>query len=287
MGEASARTVRQALESAAPRLERAGVETPRLDAELLLGHVLGWTRTQLYAHPGQTLQPDQESDLERLLRRREAREPLPYLLGEWEWMGMRFLVTRAVLIPRPETETLVEETARRLPPAARILDVGAGSGCISIGLAKLLPGARVTALEPSAEAAAVARENAARLGAGERVEIRPGAFPEAARGLGPFECIVSNPPYIPSAEVDELAPELRLFEPRLALDGGPEGLDVIRPLAEEGPALLVPGGLLALEVAQGQSGGVLDCLRRAGHWRELETVPDLAGVERVVLARKG
>jgi release factor glutamine methyltransferase len=243
------------------RLAAAGVETPRLDAELLLAHVLGVNRAYLHAHPDRILTPDQETAFEALLRRREAREPLPYLLGRWEFLGMPFRVTPAVLIPRPETETLVEGAAARLRDGARILDVGAGSGCVGIGLAKLLPGARVTALEPSAEAAAVAQENAAALGVSDRVEVIEGWFPGAAAGLGLFDAVVSNPPYIPSADVERLAPELRLYEPRLALDGGADGLDVIRALAAESPAVLRPGGLLAIEIALGQSEAVTGLLK--------------------------
>jgi release factor glutamine methyltransferase len=268
------------------RLEAAGVETPRLNAELLLAHVLGRDRLYLYAHPEATLDEGQHARFEELLRRREAREPLPYLLGAWEFMGLPFRVDPSVLIPRPETEVLVEEAARRLPPDARVLDVGAGSGCISVCLAKRLPGARVIALEASPAAAETARRNAAALGVGEQVRVVTGVFPEDAGGLAPLDAVVSNPPYIPTGEVERLPPELRRFEPRLALDGGPDGLHVLRALAEAGPDLLKPGGLLAAEVAQGQAETFAGLLRRSPAWSEPETVPDLAGIARVVLARR-
>jgi release factor glutamine methyltransferase len=279
-------TLREAIRAAADAFVAAGVETPRLDAELLIAHVTGTSRTHLYAHPDDRLEPGQHEAFEALVCRRAAREPLPYLLGSWEWMGMQFRVTPAVLIPRPETETLVEEAARRLPPAARILDVGAGSGCIIAGLALLLPQARITALEPSPEASAVARENLRFLGFADRTEVIEAAFPAGAGRLRELDAVVSNPPYIPSCEVDRLAPELRLHEPRSALDGGLDGLDVLRGLATEAPSLLKPGGLLAVEVGQRQAGDVAELLRNAWRWAEPEVIRDLAGVERIVLARR-
>jgi release factor glutamine methyltransferase len=237
------------------------------------------------AHPADALPPEDAARFEGLIRRRERREPLPYLLGYREWMGMRFQVTPAVLIPRPETETLVEDTASRLPADARILDVGAGSGCISIGLAKLLPRSKVTALELSPEAAAVARENIEAL-APSRVALIEGGFPEAALDLGPFDALVSNPPYIPTKEVEKLAPELRMHEPRLALDGGVDGLRIIRSLIQDGAEIVAPGGLLALELALGQAGKVGELVRGSGLWCDVDVRQDLAGVDRVLLARR-
>lgn len=276
-----------ALSSGAARLRTAGVETPRLDAELLLAHALDRNRTYLFAHPQDLLSPEENMCYEAFLRRREAREPLPYVLGEWEFMGMRLEVSPAVLIPRPETETLVETAAGRLPPEARILDVGAGSGCISLGVARLLPGAGVVALEASVEAVTVARRNVGRVGYGDRVRVVHGSFPQAAEGLGPLDAVVSNPPYIASAEVDRLAPELRFYEPRQALDGGPDGLELIRLLVSESPRLLKPGGLLAMEIALGQAEQVCELLRSNAQWEQPEVVPDLGGVPRVLLARSG
>ncbi|HTE20668.1 MAG TPA: peptide chain release factor N(5)-glutamine methyltransferase [Armatimonadota bacterium] len=279
-------TLRDALTAAVPLLQAAGVETPQLDAQLLLAHVLGRDRTYLYAHLHDALPDELQQAFETLVRRRTAREPLPYLLGRWEWMGMSFRVTPAVLIPRPETEVLVEAVAERLPQDARVLDVGAGSGCISIGLARLLAEARITALERSVDAADVARENAEALGVGAQVSVVRGSFPEDAPA-GPLDAVVSNPPYIPSDDVDRLPPELRCHEPRGALDGGPDGLHLLRALASESPALLRDGGLLAVEVAQGQAERVTELLRAEGQWEEPESVRDLSGIARVVLARKG
>lgn len=277
-------TLRTALNEAIARLEAAGVETPRLDAELLLAHALGKDRTYLFAHGPDPLPRPVEPRFRELVERRAGREPLPYIVGTWEWLGMSFRVTPAVLIPRPETETLVEEVAERLAPGARVLDVGAGSGCIGIGLAALRPDLRVTELELSPEAAAVARENVLRLRVEDRVSVVEGRFPETLPSLGCFEAVVSNPPYIPSAEVDQLPPELRRHEPRLALDGGPEGLDVLRNLASAAPTVLEPGGMLAVEVAAGQAPRFVELLRAHDRWREPEVIRDLAGVERIVLA---
>lgn len=262
------------------------METPSLDAQLLLAHALGQNRLYLHAHPQEPLAAERQIRFQELLSRREAREPLPYLLGEWEFMGMPFRVTPAVLIPRPETEILVEAAAERLPENAEVLDVGAGTGCIAVALAKRLRAGRVIALEASLEAAEVARQNVRMLEAAGSVEVREGFFPVAARDLGPLDAVVSNPPYIPSAEVESLEPELRRWEPRLALDGGPDGLDVIRALAVESPGLLKENGLLAVEVALGQAEEVAALLRAAGAWQEPQVLPDLGGVPRVVLARK-
>jgi release factor glutamine methyltransferase len=199
---------------------------------------------------------------------------------------MDFEVSPAVLIPRPETETLVETVAQRLPDHARILDVGTGTGCIAIGLAKLLPRARVVALEASSGAAEVARQNVERLDYSAQVEVMEGTFPEATVSLGTFNAVVSNPPYIPSKEVDLLAPELRCHEPRLSLDGGADGLTIIRALASVTPSLLSAGGVLALELGHGQAAQVANLLRSNGSWTEIESVPDLAGIQRVVVARR-
>ncbi|MFN3653324.1 MAG: peptide chain release factor N(5)-glutamine methyltransferase [Armatimonadota bacterium] len=278
-------TVREALQAGQERLARAGVESPRLDASLLVAHVLQRDRTFLLGHPEESLAPDQALELEELLRRREAREPLPYLLGSWEFLGLRFRVGPGVLIPRPETEVLVETVAARLSGRVRVLDVGAGSGCIGIGLATLLPEAEVVLLEAAAQASELAWENAAIHDVTDRVAVVTGAFPEAAALLGQFDAVVSNPPYIPSEEVDRLAPELVRYEPRLALDGGADGLDVLRALATVSPSLLHPGGLLALEVMAGQAEQVADLLRAANAWTEPEQIHDLAGIPRVVLAK--
>ena len=276
-----------------PRLEAAGIDTPRLDAELLLAHVLDTNRTSLFAHPERSLTDRETERFEAALRRREAREPLPYITGVREFLGLPFRVTPAVLIPRPETETLIETVAERLRTVfgrahpLQLLDVGTGSGCVAVGLARLLPHATVVAVEPSPDALAVARENAAALGVAEQVEWMEGAFPEAVAELsGAFEAVVSNPPYIPAAEIETLQPEVRDWEPRQALTAGPDGMGLIRALVEHAPRLLrSEGGLLAVEVALGQAEPVLELLRADARYTGVEEAADLAGVPRVCLAR--
>jgi release factor glutamine methyltransferase len=288
-------TVHSSLRSAVRRLEAAGIDTPRLDAELLLAHVLGTNRTSLFAHPERSLADDEAARFEAVLRRREAREPLPYITGVREFLGLPFRVTPAVLIPRPETETLVESVVEHLGAAFgrehsfRLLDVGAGSGCIAVGLARLLPRATVVAVEPSPDALEVARQNAEALGVAERLEWFEGPFSESVADMsGAFDAIASNPPYIPAAEIEGLQPEVRDWEPQQALTAGPDGTALIRALVEHAPRLLRrEGGLLALEVALGQAERVTELLRADGRYHGIETVTDLAGVPRVCLAWVG
>jgi release factor glutamine methyltransferase len=294
----SVSTVHSNLRSGIAALEAAGVGTPRLDAELLLAHVLGTNRTTLFVYPERPLTADEVERYEDALRRRTAREPLPYITGTREFLGLTFRVTPAVLIPRPETEVLVETMADRLAAERgrehpfRLLDVGTGSGCVAIGLAHLLLRARVAAVEPSAEALEVARENAAALGVADRMEWLEAPFPEAVSDrAGEFDAVVSNPPYIPELEVATLQPEVRDWEPRTALTAGPEGLELIRALVEHAPRLLrraAPGGptgLLALEVALGQAERAMGLLSADGRYDAVEAAADLAGIPRVCIGR--
>ncbi len=289
-------TVRSTLQSAIPALEAVGADTPRLDAELLLAHVLGTDRLTLFAYPERPLTDDETARFQEALRRRLQREPLPYITGTREFLGLPFRVTPAVLIPRPETEVLVETVVARLSASAgrahpfRLLDVGTGSGCIAIGLAHHLPHAAVVAIEPSADALAVARENAAFLGVAERIEWLNAPFPEAVVDRAEeFEAVVSNPPYISEGELAALQPEVRDWEPRTALTAGPEGLELIHDLVSHAPRLLRPTvgggtGLLAIEVALGQAETILALLRASKEYAGAEAIPDLAGIPRVCLA---
>jgi release factor glutamine methyltransferase len=276
-------TVREHLCHGIAALEGAGVETPRLDAELLLADALGVRRIDLYAHPERLLDGTEVERWSERLDRRLRREPLSYITGRVEFFGLPFRAGPAALIPRPETEVLVEALLARLPDDAWVLDVGTGTGCIALALAHRLPQARVVALEPSAAALALARENAAALGLSERVRWVRGWFPEDV--VGALDAIAANPPYIPTAEVEALAPELREYEPRRALDGGADGLDVIRSLIGQGPRLLRPGGILAMEMAAGQAEVVRELAAERGDWRDVEILPDLAGIPRVLVAR--
>ncbi|HHY36301.1 MAG TPA: peptide chain release factor N(5)-glutamine methyltransferase, partial [Firmicutes bacterium] len=242
-------------------------DNPRLDAEVLLRYLLGISRTELYRDLDEDLPALVLSRYRELLARRAAGEPLQYLTGEREFMGLDFRVTPAVLIPRPETEIVVEtalELARQeLSPAKdkplTLVDLGTGSGAIAVSLARFLPGARVYGVDISGAALAVAWENARRHGVADRITLCCGDFltPLAAVGLfSRVDLLVSNPPYIPRGDLDNLPREVRVFEPRRALDGGEDGLEFYRRLAAGAPAFLRPGGWLVLEVGQGQAAAV-------------------------------
>jgi release factor glutamine methyltransferase len=283
----SGETVRETLAAAAARLREAGVDGAQVDAELLLAHALSVRRLDLYARPERRLTPKEGARWRALIERRAGREPLPYLTGQVEFFGLPFHVGPGVLIPRPETEVLVEavlaHSAVGENAAPEILDVGTGSGCIALALASRLPAARIVALDPAPEALIIARENAARLGEKTpRVEWVEGRWPHP----GCFDAIVANPPYIASADLESLDPEVRDHEPRIALDGGPDGLAVIRPLLEEAPEHLRPGGLLAMEMAAGQSERVLSLVRSVSPWTDVAVREDLARIPRVLLATR-
>ncbi len=262
--------------------EQYGLDTPRLDAEVLLAHALGMKRLDLYLAFDQPVSVEDRATFRELVRRRaKDREPVAYLTGTREFWSMSFAVRPGVLIPRPDTETLVRAAIALQP--RRVVELGAGSGCVSAALAAELPDAEIVAIEASPEAYAIAQENLEALGHAGRVKL---VEQDSLAGLGGgFDLIVSNPPYIASAEVDALSPEVQQ-EPRLALDGGADGFDVIRQmLAELGECLLRPGHLL-LEVGQGQASDVAGLVRDAGA-EDVEIIADLAGIDRVVRASFG
>jgi release factor glutamine methyltransferase len=260
-------TAREALAEAERRLAAAGVDTPRVDAELLVAHVLGTTRSGVYAEPRREV----DASFAQLVARREAREPLAYVLGEWGFRRLTLKCDARALVPRPETETLVERALAlvRDLPEPRILDVGVGSGAIALALADEHPGARVTGVDLSRDALALARENAERLGLA--VELREGGVEAAAEG---WDLVVANPPYV--ASLDGLQPELR-HEPAGALLGG---LELYRELARSAQTTW-----LAVEVADDQAAAVEAELRAAGY-RDTRVSLDLAGRERVVEGRR-
>lgn len=267
----------------AQALEEARAIVPALEARALLRHVLGCEEAALIAHPERVLSAPERERFRRLAAERAAGAPLAYLTGEREFWSLSFAVTPAVLIPRPETELLVECALAQLAPAAaaRVLDLGTGCGCVAIAIARERPAARVTAVDASAEAVALARANALRHRA-HNVEVLVGDWFEAVSGRS-FELIVANPPYVAAGDPHLGAGDLR-FEPRAALVAGPTGYECIEALVAAAPAHLAPGGWLFVEHGLGQGARVRALLARAGlvavrAWR------DLAGIERVAGGR--
>ena len=261
-------------------LREAGVPSPRVDSEHLVAHVLGLTRSGLYSSD-RLLSEGDRTRLGELVTRRRAREPLAYILGEWGFRRLMLNVDARALVPRPETEVVVERCLVRLEGVAepRILDVGTGSGAIALALADEMPDSRVVAVDLSEDALALARENLVRADVDGRVELRRGDL--LAGVAGPFDLVVSNPPYVPAAEYDSLQPEIRLYEPYGAVVGD----RVWEQVAREARRALAPGGWLVLECGDGQAGEVSAGLTSLGYEDVLAT-PDLAGRDRVVEARR-
>ena len=279
-------TVREALTRATGQLSAHPDLQPTAlpDAVLLLCHTLTLTRAGLIAHPERTLDREQQARYQRLLEQRLRFEPIQYILGSQEFFGLDLRVTPAVLIPRPETELLVEAVLARLPHTTnlRIVDVGTGSGAIAIALAHALPQAFVTAVDLSPQALALARENAATHHLTARITFLESDLLEQLAAEPPFEAIVSNPPYIPDADALTLHSQVRDHEPAQALFAGPTGLEVYTRLIPQAFALLKPGGLLALEFGFGQRDDLASLLTA---WHKVEFLPDLQGIPRVALAR--
>lgn len=284
-----ATSVRELLDDAAARLTAAGVPTPRVDAEWLLAEILGVRRGELAADPSRIPADATLARYEAALQRRVGRVPLQHIVGTQAFRDVTVRVSSDVLVPRPETELLAGWALELLGPgdgrSPLVLDVGTGSGCIAAALATERPDLRVIALELSPRAAAVARANVAALALDGRVTILVGDL-FAALGPTRADLIVSNPPYIPTDVVRTLAPEITDHEPRAALDGGPDGLAVIRPLVRQAPDRLRPGGALVLETGGGgQLDAVTELMRGAG-LVEVETRRDLAGITRFVAGRR-
>ncbi|NLM45707.1 MAG: peptide chain release factor N(5)-glutamine methyltransferase [Firmicutes bacterium] len=277
-------TVSEALQRASLLLREAGLREPRREAAALLCAALHKPPAWVYAHGEETLDPAAAALFFAWTERRRRREPYAYLTGEREFMGLPFAVTPAVLIPRPETEVLVTVAAGILQnhPAPHILDVGTGSGVIACVLALQLPAARVCAVDISREALLVAARNAARHGVAERIRFLQGDLYAPVAGEQ-FSAVVSNPPYIPAGEIGTLEPDVRDYEPRAALDGGPDGLHFYRRLTAELPKLGCRPQLLCLEVGFGQAEAVAEMCRACGFAR-VDIYPDLAGIPRVVAA---
>lgn len=273
-------TLRSALRKATERLLAAGVENAEREVLWMTAHLLGCGAGALWTQMNRILLPDEVTQLEGVIGRRVDREPLQYILGSEEFMGFSFKVTPAVLIPRPDTEALVRAAAERLPAAVRIADIGTGSGIIAISLARLLPRATVVAVDMSPEALAVARENAVAHQVAERIDFRMGDCLAPLVGER-FGAILSNPPYIAEVELPTLMPEVRDWEPRLALTPGPDGLAFFRLLAASAPDLLLPGGLLGVEVGAGQAPAVAAMFWESG--LSVTVYHDGGGIERAVI----
>jgi release factor glutamine methyltransferase len=277
------------LERGAHELANVGISNSKWEAERLLRHALGWTREFLLAHPGEPVHAEASGHFFQLVERRKGREPLQYIIGEQEFWGMALRVTPAVLIPRPETEGLVEQTIVPLRDRrAQVVDVGCGSGCIALALASELPDARIYATEISPAALAVARENASRHEKEKKVEFLQGNLlePLVNKNLeGTFDAIVTNPPYLTDSDMKSLEPEVRGYEPRLALEAGTDGLSVVRRLLPQAEVFLKRGGRFILEVGINMENPVRELIDASGlSWKK--TVPDLQGIPRVMVAKK-
>jgi len=274
-------TVGDALAAARGRLA-AHSDTPAQDGQVLLAHLLEQPRSWVLAHPDATLSHAQQEALAAAMARLESGEPLPYVLGEWDFFGLRFLISPAALIPRPETELLLGTALDWLgahPDQRRGLEVGTGSGCIAAALATHIPDLELVATDISPAALQVARENTERLGLAERVQL---VKADLLAGLsGPYDLICANLPYIPSQRLRGLA--VYSHEPTLALDGGPDGLDYIARLLEDAPSLLAPGGLVLLEIDAEQEESAQALARAAFPQAKIAIQHDLAGLPRLLV----
>jgi release factor glutamine methyltransferase len=269
-------------------LKRHASESPRLDAEVMLAHALNWQRVQLYTHFEEEVSQSPRNAFRELVRRRAEGAPVAYLVGRKEFYSLPFVVSPAVLIPRPESEFVVveylEQTRHLASP--RAVDVGTGSGCLAIAAAHRQPGARFVAIDISEDALAVARRNAAQIGVLDRIDFRLGDRLEPIAGEGPFDAIISNPPYIPSEAIEHLEAGVRDHEPRTALDGGPGGLEMVARLIDESVALLKPGGHVILEIGSEQEQAVRSLIGAQARLRLAPTVFDHAHHPRVVRATR-
>ncbi|MEO6419845.1 MAG: peptide chain release factor N(5)-glutamine methyltransferase [Polyangiaceae bacterium] len=262
-----------------------GIESPRLDAEVLLAFALGSTRMQLIIDAKRELEEGELTRFRELVKRRRKKEPVAYVRGEREFYGRNFRVDRRVLVPRPDTETLVEVALKRTTHVSmcmRALDLCTGSGCVALTLGRERPTSQIFATDISRDALEVARHNALRLGAYNVAFVEGDLFaPVAAASAARFDIIVSNPPYIPHAEIATLMPDVRDFEPLLALDGGADGLDLIRRIIADAPRFLVRGGVLAMEVGAGEAGPVQELFTARG-FTSVSATRDYGRIERIV-----
>lgn len=288
-------TIKPLLDITTDYLASKGVESPRLTAELLLAHRLGCRRLDLYLRFDQPLSEDELNGFRELVRRRIRREPLQYIRGRQEFWSLDFEVAEGVLIPRPETERLVERALSTLKEhpsregrVQRVLDLGTGSGILAVALAREMENTTVWASDVSKRALSVARRNAERHGMGDRITFVEGDLFEPFRAMqvAPFDLIVSNPPYVTEEAFETLAPEVRDYEPREALDGGSDGMGFVTPILQQSPAFLVPGGWLLVEMDPGQIGKARGMAEATAAYQAVEAIQDYSGNSRVLCVQK-
>ena len=281
-------TILSILEWTSGYFRKHDIESPRLDAEILLAHSLGLNRIDLYLRYDQPLDADELAAYRQIVKRRAAREPVAYIVGRREFWGLDLKVGPQVLTPRPDTERLVEVALALLASMAdrsvvRVLDLGTGSGCIALALAHSFPPAQVVATDISRPALGVARGNVAHHGLEDRIQLVAGkGVAMFAPSHTRFDLIVSNPPYIPTAEIERLEPEVRDYEPRGALDGGGDGLAAYRRIIPAAAGLLRAGGQLMVEIGWDQREAVMRLARQSGHYRQIECFADYGGNDRVM-----
>jgi release factor glutamine methyltransferase len=285
-------TVLRVLEWTQNYLRQKGIANPRLESELLLSYILGWDRVGLYLNYDMALSSRELEGFRKVIERRIMGEPLPYITGYQEFWSIRFKVGRCVLIPRPETEILVEETLHFIDQegwqSPHIIEVGTGCGAIAVSIAKSVPLVKIMATDISAGAIALARENAMDQDVASKIWFVQGDMVSFVRsGMGGiFDLMISNPPYIRRGDIDDLQPEIRGFEPRKALDGGVDGLDSYRVLIGDAPSVLRRGGWLVLEIGADQGADILDLVRQIGGFEQTRIIPDYSGKSRAVVAKK-
>lgn len=284
-------TISELLRKTTGYLKDKGSSSPRLDAEVLMTEVLGLSRVELYTNYEQPLTPPEVDRYRELIRRRSVGEPVAYILGRAPFRNLTLSVDRNVLIPRPETEQVVDIAVQYLmegnwPTPPIVLDLGTGSGAIAISIARGFPEARVTATDASANAMELARENARTAGAADRIEFVHSDMFDALDPLTTFDLIVSNPPYVSEEEWETLAPDVRDYEPREALFGGIDGLDYLRRLAVEAPQFLKPHGALVMEIGHLQGPAVLELMHASDLYRAVRVGQDYAGHDRIVVGQR-
>jgi release factor glutamine methyltransferase len=278
-------TWRDMMREAAQRLGATGIESPARDARLLLAQALGLAPVDVLAHEMDSIDSATLGDFESLVQRRLAGEPVSRIRGHREFYGRTFRISPDVLDPRPETELLVAEGLKRLPQHGRVLDLGAGSGCILISILAERPDAVGVGLDISPAALAIAQDNARALAVSDRVSFVEGSWDAAREQWGAFDLVISNPPYIAEAEIADLAPDVRAYDPRIALTPGADALAAHRAILALAPRLLKPGASIGLEFGQGQNESVAALMQQAS-LADVTILPDLAGIPRAAFARR-